>query len=102
MIAAVTDAVYVVIIVSQGPPYDIPVVAVVFLMIAACAICAALAGSTSRTVRTRTSSAAGATCGLLVLGFLGIFSIGLPLLVAAGFAATAWIKLINAARSETG
>jgi hypothetical protein len=89
---------YVVIIVKQGPPYVVALVATVALALAACALAAAISGSTSRALRTRRACAAGASCGLLVMGFLGIFSIGLPLLVAAGCAATAWIKLTRAAR----
>jgi hypothetical protein len=99
MIAMSTGVLYIVIIVKQGPPYEAPLVATVALLIAGFAVAAAIAGSTSRTLRTRKTCATMATCGLFVLGFLGIFSIGLPLLIAGGCAATALIKLTHAARS---
>lgn len=43
------------------------------------------------------SAAAVATGGLLALGFLGMFSIGLPLMVAAAFAAWGYAKTRGAA-----
>jgi hypothetical protein len=55
-------------------------------------MCAGAAPSALAPAGLRSGLLAAATSLLLVLGSLGIFSIGLPLLVAAGFSGTAAVR----------
>ena len=95
VVAVATDALYLAIIRSQGPgePGDwvtVTVVASAILVFAACAGVAALAAGP--TPSTRRVLLLIATTGLFVLGILGIFSIGLPLLVAGILCLIAWTR----------
>lgn len=89
VITVLTDAAYVVLISSQGPRApDVFTVPFVAGFIALMAVLLGLSLFENRLlVRLRPALRAGAAAGLLVLGVLGLFSIGLPLL-AAGFVAT--------------
>ncbi len=95
VVAVVTDALYLAIIRAQGPgePGDwvtVTVVASVILVLAACAGVAAVAAGP--TPSTRRVLLLIATAGLFVMGVLGIFSIGLPLLVAGILCLIAWTR----------
>lgn len=81
MIALVMDAAYLTIIVTQG---NEPVVGVVV----AVAVVLALAGTGAivGSVAGRAALLWPSAASLWVLGMLGMFSIGLPLLIAAGLA----------------
>jgi hypothetical protein len=87
--AVLDDVAYVVLIASQSehPPdiFTVPFVAV-FIALMAAMLALSLAGS-PLVVTLRPALRAGAAAGLIVLGVLGAFSIGLPLLIA-GFLAT--------------
>ena len=84
-IAGVVDVLYLVIIAQQDtePLTDSRVVLVATLVLSAGV--AAATGSLSHRPLLRLNLLSLATSLLLVLGLIGIFSIGLPLLVAAGF-----------------
>ena len=95
VVAVATDALYLGIIRAQGPgePGDwvtVTVVASVILALAACAGVAALAEGPAPS--TRRVLLLIATVGLFVMGVLGIFSIGLPLLVAGVLCLIAWTR----------
>jgi len=87
--AVLDDMAYVVLIAGQPehPPdiFTVPFVAA-FIALMAGLLALSLGGS-PLAVRLRPALRAGAAAGLIVLGVLGAFSIGLPLLVA-GFVAT--------------
>ena len=86
LIAGTVDVLYLGYVSSQGagdPQFlRVPFVA---LFIAVMAICAALSARTSA-ARWRPLLLGASAAGLLLLGYFGIFSIGLPLLVAGAFA----------------
>jgi hypothetical protein len=84
-IAVAVDVAYVWIIAAQGGPTDGARVAFVALAIAAAAACAGI-GSTRPSPLARLPWLGAATGALVGLGVIGLFSIGLPLLVA-GFLA---------------
>jgi hypothetical protein len=95
VVAVATDALYLAIIRSQGlgEPGDwvtVTVVASAILAFAACAGVAALAPGP--TLPARRVLLLVATVGLFVMGVLGIFSIGLPLLVAGVLCLIAWTR----------
>ena len=89
VITVLTETAYVVLISSQGSRApDVFTVPFVAGLIALMAALLGLSLSANRlVVRLRPALRAGAAAGLVVLGVLGLFSIGLPLL-AAGFVAT--------------
>ena len=90
-LATATDVLYVVVIASQGPPYEAGTVALVASAIALAAGVAVYGslGPTGSGRRRLLYVPAGA---LLVLGVLGMFSIGLPLFVAGVLALAAAIR----------
>jgi hypothetical protein len=88
-IAAITDVGYLVIIVAQGGPSDVARVAFVAIAIGAAGGCAGV-GATRRRAIARLPWLGAATGSLLGLGYLGLFSIGLPLFVAGILTAIAW------------
>ena len=74
-------------------------VAVVFLFILAVSGLALAAGvPVTRSPGKRIIWLGAATGGLLTAGVLGIFSIGLPLLVAGGMSTVAWLDVVRVAR----
>jgi hypothetical protein len=95
-IAGVVDAAYVWIIVAQGGPIGIGRVSFVAFAIAASAATAGI-GATRPEAAARLPFLGAATGGLLALGYLGLFSIGLPLLVAGTLCGGAWIGTSRAA-----
>jgi hypothetical protein len=95
VVAVATDVLYLAIIRAQGPgePGDwvtVTVVASVILALAACAGVAAVAAGPAPS--TRRVLLLIATAGLFVMGVLGIFSIGLPLLGAGVLCLIAWTR----------
>jgi hypothetical protein len=90
-IAAAVDVAYVWIIWVQGGPTHLDRVAYVAAFIAAGAAAAALGASRAAPGR-RLPPLGAATGGLLSAGAIGIFSIGLPLLVAGTLASIAWAR----------
>jgi len=96
VVAIGTDVLYLAIIRSQGPgePGDltVPVVAAVILGLAVCAGVAAIASAPT----TRKVLLSIATAGLFVMGVLGLFSIGLPLLVAGILSLVALTRVASA------
>lgn len=94
--ALATDAVYLLLILGQGgAPSDVVTVAFVASYLAALA--ALLAASLPRrwSAVVRLSLRAAAAGGLLVLGILAIFSIGLPLLIAGAMAVGAAVRTLR-------
>jgi hypothetical protein len=94
--ALVTAAAYLLLILGQGgAPSDIVTVAFVASYLAALA--ALLAASLLRrwSVVVRLSLRAAAAGGLLVLGVLAIFSIGLPLVIAGAMATGATVRTLR-------
>jgi hypothetical protein len=89
-IAAAVDVAYVWIIASQGGPTDGARVAFVALAIAGAAACAGI-GATRASPPGRLPWLGAATGALVGLGILGLFSIGLPLMVAGILAMVAWL-----------
>ena len=91
-IAGITDVAYVGIILMQGsrPLYSSRVLLVAVSLSAAAV--AALAGSTLLHPALRVALFSAATTMLFVWGALGIWSIGVPLLVAGGFALWATLQ----------
>ena len=77
-------------------------VAVVFLFILAVSTLAFVGGSAFPSLPTRVIVLGAASGGLLTVGVLGIFSIGLPLLVAGAMCAVAWARLVGAAQPLPG
>lgn len=65
----------------QGPPYDIPRVSLVATLIFAAALAAGVGSVTKRPEVARVLLV-GTSGGLWILGVGGMFSIGLPLVVA--------------------
>lgn len=87
-LAALIDLLYLVIIANEGNGWS-GRVAFVATLIAAAAACA-LIGSTRTTAPARLPWLAVATGALASLGYLGLFSIGLGLLIAGVLAGIAW------------
>jgi len=100
IIAAVVDVLYYGFVNHQGGPLGWRV-AFVATFIALLAITAALSTRTSATPW-RPALLALSAVGLLSMGFIGIFSIGLPLLVAGALACVALILSLIAARQPAG
>jgi hypothetical protein len=95
VVAVSTDALYLAIIRAQGPgePGDWVTVTVVASVILALAVCAGVAAlSTAPTPAIRRVLLLIATVGLLVMGVIGIFSVGLPLLAAGVLCLIAWTR----------
>lgn len=95
-VALAVDGLYLWIIWSQDTPTHLGRVAFVAAAIAA-AGASALLGATRETAVGRLPFLGAATGALLSLGYLGLFSIGLPLLVAGGLVAGAWVTTSGAA-----
>jgi hypothetical protein len=100
IIAAADDALYLGIVGTQGgsnPQFlRIPFVAA---FIAAMAICAALSSRASA-LRWRSLLLGVSAAGLILIGFFGIFSIGLPLVVAGVLASLGLINSLGQARAN--
>jgi hypothetical protein len=94
--ALATDSAYLVLILGQGGPRP-DVATVVFVASDLIALAALLAASLLRRWRAvvRLSLRAAAAGGLLVLGVLAIFSIGLPLLIAGAMATGATVRTLR-------
>jgi hypothetical protein len=97
-LAILTDIAYVAIILAQGEAVFARVAAVASCILAA-ALAAAVAGRADLPAGVRLPLLGGAAGGLLSLGVLGLFSIGLPLFVAGVLTLTAWVRV---ARSPGG
>src|SRR5258708_18458185 len=94
--APATGGVYLLLILGQGGAQaDIVTVGFVasYLVLLAALLAASLSRRWSAVVRL--SLRAGATSGLLVLGVLAIFSIGLPLLIAGAMATGATVRTLR-------
>jgi len=98
IVGLLVDAVYLGIIFDQGDLQAgrVVVVSVFILVVSALAFAGAFASTPS--TRTRLTVLGAATGGLLTVGVLGIFSIGLPLLVAGVMCGVAWARFSWAAR----
>jgi hypothetical protein len=93
VIAAATDVFYLWLIVHQGDGFSSRVVFVA-LYIAGIVLAVGSVGSARLIpIEVRIALLAASTGGLLALGVLGLFSIGLPLLTAGGFSHAVWIRL---------
>jgi hypothetical protein len=97
IVGLIVDATYLGIIFEQGDAEvgRIAVVAVFLLVVSLLALAGAFASTPS--ARTRLTLLGAATGGLLTAGVLGIFSIGLPLLVAG--VGVAWHRRDSPERS---
>lgn len=92
-IAGGTAASYVMIIRSQGdPPLTDSTVVSVFVGISGCAVLAALGALTAEPGR-RFNLLIAATVGLFLLGLMGIFSIGFPLLIGGALTLAEVLRL---------
>jgi hypothetical protein len=96
IVALAVDVLYLAIIWAQEPHHHLGRVGFVAAAIAAAAVCA-LVGATRPKPADRLPFLGAATGALLGLGYLGLFSVGLPLLVAAGFSVAAWVVTSDAA-----
>jgi hypothetical protein len=98
LIAFADDALYILLIRSQGNAHDARVmfVAVFIASEAAVALGAALVDRPA----VRTVLLGAASGGLLALGLLALFSIGLPLVVAGLLTTLAWTRSIGAGQSS--
>lgn len=96
VIVVVADALYVAIVVNQDPRppevYTLPFIAA-YLALVAVLLAVSLMHRWSAAVRT--SFRAAAAGGLLVLGVLALFSIGLPLVIAGAMAAAATVRTLR-------
>ena len=99
IIAAADDALYLGIVGTQGSNPQFLRVPFVAAFIAAMAICAALSSRASA-LRWRSLLLGVSAAGLILLGFFGIFSIGLPLVVAGVLASLGLISALGNARSS--
>jgi hypothetical protein len=97
-IAGATSIVYVIIIVAQGEA-DVGRVILVLAMILGAAMAAAVGGSTANSTM-KSVLLGGASGGLLSLGYLGLFSIGLLLLVAGAVSTIGWTRAMGAVGAE--
>ena len=96
-----TDAAYVEIIRSQpgGPPPDVEVavpIFVTFYLVAMALLLAASLAEVSPLAKARPALRAAASAGLLVMGVLAAFSIGVPLLLAGMVAVASTILSLTA------
>ncbi|MEA2667469.1 MAG: hypothetical protein QOJ33_403 [Chloroflexota bacterium] len=100
IIAAADDALYLGVVNTQGGS-NLQFLRAPFLaaFIALMAICAALSSRASA-ARWRPLLLGISAAGLLLLGFFGIFSIGVPLLVAGVLASLGLINALGSARSS--
>jgi transcriptional regulator GlxA family with amidase domain len=99
IIAVVVDGLYVAIILSQDPiEWARTIVVAAFIL--ACALCAL--GGAFGPASSRPVLAAAASGGLVTLGVLGLFSIGLPLLVAGVLAILAWVRVAHGTGARVG
>jgi hypothetical protein len=73
--------------------------ATVLKLLVAFAIVSAI-GAFARPTSVRAATAAACAAGLLPLGLLSLFSIGLPLIVAGALALIAWVNASNGARGR--
>ena len=73
--------------------------ALVLTLLAGFAIVSAI-GTFARAISVRAATSAACAAGLLALGFLGLFSVGLPLMVAGALALIAWLTVFRAARGR--
>ena len=89
--AAATGVGYLFLIERQGPPYDVTRISVVAVLIFAMAVVAGV-GSLSRRDQVSRRLLIGASIGLWTLGIVGLFSIGLFLLLAGA------LSMVGAAR----
>ena len=96
VIAIVVDALYLTIIATQGEVGHVGRVGFIAAAIASAAACA-LVGATRPDPADRLPFLGAATGALLGLGYLGLFSIGLPLLIAGILCAAAWGATLSAA-----
>jgi hypothetical protein len=98
IVGLVVDAAYLGIIFDQGDVEAgrVAVVSVFVLAVSALALVGAVASAPSS--GTRLVVLGAATGGLLTVGVLGIFSIGLPLLVAAVLCAVGYAQVARAVR----
>src|SRR6267378_5188554 len=102
VIAAVTDVLYFGIVLGQGGHDSIRWrVAFVATFVAVLAMTAALSSRASASAW-RPGLLGLSTIGLLAMGFIAIFSIGLPLLVAGALAFIALVASLGAARQPAG
>ena len=88
-ILVLTDALYLVLIFSQpdrSPEGTVTVAFIATYMLVMASLLATSMSSRPRIVASRTTLRGGPAGGLLLLGTLAAFSIGLPILVAAGLA----------------
>jgi len=93
LITAVTDVAYLWLIAHQGDAFSSRVVFVA-LYIAAISFAVGSAGSArAMPIEARVALLAASTGALLTLGYLGLFSIGLPLLVAGVLSLVSWLRL---------
>lgn len=99
IIAIVIDGLYVGIILSQDP-VEWARTLVVAAFIFASALCAL--GVAFGPTAARPLLAAAASGGLMTLGVLGIFSVGLPLLVAGALAIVAWVRVARGGGARLG
>lgn len=70
--------------------------ALVLTLLAGFAILSAI-GMFARPISVRAAISAACAAGLLPLGFLALFSIGLPIMVAGALALIAWLRVFRAA-----
>ncbi len=98
IVGLIIDATYLGIIFEQGDAEvgRVAVVAVFLLAVSLLALAGAFASTPS--ARTRLTLLGAATGGLLTAGVVGIFSIGLPLLVAGVACGVAWARFARAER----
>jgi hypothetical protein len=101
LIVVVTDAGYVGIINNQAvsgdsPPDSLTPVFVAAYLGAMALLLGLSLSPTSAMLKVRPALLAAASVGLLVLGILGLFSIGLPIIIAAALAIAAAVMAISA------
>jgi hypothetical protein len=97
-VALVTAVVYVALIVAQGSA-EVARVAVVTALLIALAACALVGGL--RRMPDRVIALGAATGGLIGVGVLSLFSIGVLLLVAGGLSLVAWVRAgVEASRRQ--
>jgi hypothetical protein len=92
-ITAGTDVAYLIIIASEGFGFTARVV-VVASFLALMALASLLGGRRSPSVGSALMLGT-ASGGLIGAGILGMFSIGLPLLIAGAFATIAWVRVLH-------
>jgi hypothetical protein len=93
LIAFADDALYILLIRSQGNAQDARVMFVAVFIASEAVV--ALGAALVDTPAVRTVLLGAASGGLLALGLLGLFSIGLPLVVAGLLTTVAWTRSIG-------